>query len=145
MIDFWKETFVSQTNGFDPVTFPHSPMSSSESSATQPMSDTVWLRKGVNKIENNFILTGEQHISISPISRLPIFWCGSSGVGMVPRRPWGLGLKYITLFPLLYLDLGEYWVRKSNLLYVYHVSLEKYFGLYFQKSLYIISYSAKLK
>ena len=38
--------------------------------------------KGVNKIENNFILTGEQHISISPISRLPIFWCGSSGVGL---------------------------------------------------------------
>ncbi len=30
VIDFRKETFVSQTNGFDPVTFPHSPMSSYE-------------------------------------------------------------------------------------------------------------------
>ena len=56
-----------------------------------PMSDTSVSEskeKGVNKIENNFILTGEQHISISPISRLPIFWCGSSGVGLCIFRPF---------------------------------------------------------
>ena len=114
-----------------------------QSAATHPMSDTVdesVRKRGQQNWEQLHFDRRTTYLDL-PISRLPIFWCGSSGVGMVPRRPWGLGLKYIPLFPLLYLDLGEYWVRKSNLLYVYHVSLEKYFGLYFQKSWHEIGYS----